>query len=179
MAAPLTPLRTQYLFDLSGVKYKSRTDLLNLQRQWNTFEQVENYNDIVYQKISVGDRRTLYYQFKTRQEYTDYRNGQELHVLRYPTLASAGAFASISERALPDVPVLVKAPNYSSSAATERGLLLSTSTTESQRMEAASDLSIYTYVSTYNSEHYFKYNFASNEEKLAYHRAERLLRMSS
>jgi hypothetical protein len=176
MATALTPLRTQYMYDLSGVKYRSRADLLNLQRQWETFERVENYNDIVYQQISAGNRGTLYYQFRTRQEYMDYKNGQELHVLRYPALAKAGAFSSISERAMPDVPVLVKAPTYSMS--TDRGILFSTSIMESQRMENQSDLAVYTYVSTYNSEHVFKYNFPSNEEKIAYHRAERLLRMN-
>lgn len=171
-----SPLRTQYSYDLTGVKYKSRADLLNLQRQWETFERVENYNDIVYQQIAAGNRGTLYYQFSTRQEYIDYRNGQELHILRYPVLAKASAFSSISERTLPDVPILIKAPTYSMSS--DRGILFSTSVMESQRMENQSDIAVYTYVSTYNSEHVFKYNFPSNEEKIAYHRAERLLRMN-
>lgn len=170
------PLRTQYMYDLSGVKYKSRADILNLQRQWETFERVENYNDIVFQQIAAGNRGTLYYQFITRQEYMDYRNGQELHILRFPVLAREGVFALISERALPDVPVLVKAPTFSMSS--DRGILFSTSIMESQRMGTQTDLAVYTYVSTYNSEHVFKYNFPSNEEKIAYHRAERLLRMN-
>jgi hypothetical protein len=174
-----TPLRTQYIFDLSGVKGRSRTELLNLQRQWDTFERVENYNDIVYQKLATGDRGTLYYQFASRQESLDYRNGQELHVLRYPSLAATGAFNSISERPMPDVPVTTRAPTYSMTSLQDRGLFFSTSTTESERLTQESDLTIYTHVSTFNGTHYFKYNFVSNDEKIAYHRAERLLRMGS
>lgn len=165
-----TPLRTQYIFDLSGVKYKTRADVFRLQRQWETFERVENYNDVVYQKIVAGDRGTLYYQFRSRDELLDYRNGQELHVLRYPVLGAAGEFNSISNRAMPNVPVTTKAPEYT--MAPSRGINFSTSITASERVAMNNDLTIYAHVSTYNSQHYFKYIFPSDEEKLAYHRAE-------
>lgn len=41
-----------------------------------------------------------------------------------------------------------------------------------------SDQAIYEHVSTYNGEHTYKYIFPSNEEQLAYHRAERLMLMN-
>ena len=162
-----TPLRTQYVFDSSGYKYKTRADLLRLQRQWETFERVENYNDIVYQKIANGDRGTLYYQFRTHEEYKDYRNGQELHVLKFPTLPT-GTFASISERPMPDVPVIVKAPIYTMAPTTD-----AKSVPASVAAAATNDMTIYMYVSSYNAAHVYKYNFVSDEERLAYHRAER------
>jgi hypothetical protein len=172
-----TPIRTQYIFDLSGVKYKTRADILRIQRQWETFERGENYNDIVYQKLATGNRETLYYQFRTRDELLDYRNGQELHVLRYPVLGAAGEFNSISNRAMPNVPVTTKAPEYS--MAPTRGLNFSTSMSASELTSLNNDMTIYMHVSSYNSEHYFKYNFPSDEEKLAYHRAELRIMMSN
>jgi hypothetical protein len=168
-----TPLRTQYIFDSSGYKYKTRADLLRLQRQWETFERVENYNDIVYQKIATGDRGTLYYQFRTHEEYTDYRNGQELHVLKFPTLPT-GTFASISERPMPDVPVIVKAPVYTMAPATD-----AKSVPASVAAAATNDMTIYMYVSSYNVAHVYKYNFVSDDERLAYHRAERRILTST
>lgn len=169
-----TPQRTQYPFDLTGVKYKSRSDILKMQRQWETFERVENYNDIVYQKLQTGDRGTPYYFFKDREELNDYRAGQELHILRNPTLPPS-TFESIASRAMPDVAVRVKAPEYSMGT-TPRGLAVSTATTASEATAASTDMTIYMYVSSYNAEHTFKYIFTSDEEKMAYHRAERRVR---
>lgn len=173
-ATPVYP-RTQYAFDLSGVKFKSRSDILKMQRQWETFERVENYNDAVYQKLLTGDRSTPYYFFRDNEELKDYRNGQELHVLRYPTLPS-GTFASISSRPMPDVAIVARPPEYSMSTA-PRGVALSTATTASETTTATMDMTIYTYVSSYNGSHVFKYSFASDDEKMAYHRAERRIRM--
>jgi hypothetical protein len=162
-----TPLRTQYPFDSSGYKFKTRAELLRLQLQWETFERVENYNDLVYQKIATGDRGTLFYQFRTREEYQNYKNGQELHVLKYPTLPT-NTFASISERPMPDVPVTVKAPIYTMTPSSD-----AKSVPASVAAAAVNDMTIYMYVSSYNAAHVFKYTFVSDEERLAYHRAER------
>lgn len=175
MATPETPLRTQYFFDLSGVRGKSRGDILAMQRQWETFERIENYNDIIYQRLEQGYRDKTYYQFRDRSELNDYRNGQEMHVLRYPS-ASTGTFASISDRPMPDVEVKTRAPNYSMGI--ERGLLYSTSISASEMLEMQADMTIYTHVSSFNATHVFKYNFPSDEEKMAYHRAERRIRMA-
>ena len=169
MATPnLKPLRTQYAFDLSGVKYKSRSDIFRMERQWNTFERVENFNDIIFQRFGLGLRDQTYYRFKDREELNDYRNGQELHILRYPYLPTS-TFASISERPMPDVAVIIGAPTDSQ---IPRGLHYSTPILASVRTENEANLAIYTHVSTYNSAHVYKYNFASDEEKMAYHKAE-------
>lgn len=170
---PSTPLRTQYLFDLSGVRYKSRADILKMQRQWYTFERIENYNDVIYQRFSLGYRDKTYWQFVNREEMNDYKNGQELHILRYPTLPT-GTFNSISGRPMPDVPVITQPPNFSQIS---RDIPVPTSIPSSERTEKTSDMSIYMHVSTYNAGHVYKYIFESNEEKMAYHRAERLVRM--
>jgi hypothetical protein len=167
-----SPLRIQYPFDLSGVKFKSRSDILTMQRQWNMFESVENYNDIIYQRFSVGDRSKSYYQFRDRAELNDYRVGQILHINRYPNLPS-GTFESISLRALPDVPVKIGPSNYT--LLPPRDIPQTAAIPSSVKTTEDSDIAIYTHVSTFNSEHYFKYNFVSDEERIAYHRAERLV----
>ena len=51
------PLRTQYPFDTTGLKYVSMSDIMRFQRQWETFEKVENYNDIIYQKLQTRIER--------------------------------------------------------------------------------------------------------------------------
>jgi hypothetical protein len=170
-----TPLRTQYVFDLSGVKSKPYAAILAMQRQWETFERVENYDDIIYQRFSVGDRSQTYYTFRNREELLDYRSGQELHVLRYPWLPLS-TFASIRDRPMPDVAITAKPPSYSAGT-TPRNLLLSTPMTASERLAMEADMTIYAHVSTFNATHYFQYNFPSDDEKMAYHRAERRIRM--
>jgi hypothetical protein len=172
--AQFTPLRTQYLFDLSGVMCKSRGQLLTMRQQWDTFERVENYNDVIYQYLRIGVRNKSYYQFTTRGELTDYRNGQELHILRYPFL-DCSTFDPISNRAVPDVtpitppPFVTQPPKVCSP--------VSTAIVASEYQQQQSDLAIYMHVSTYNSAHCYKYLFPSNDEKIAYHRAERLVLM--
>lgn len=169
------PLRTQYAFDLSGVKYKSRIDILTMQRQWETFERVENYNDIIYQRFAAGDRSQTYYQFRDSGERNDYRVGQILHLNRYPRLPT-GTFDSISLRAMPNVTVRVAAPNYTISPMPLA--YIPGAIPESMATDNTADITIYTYVSTYNSDHVYKYNFMSDEERLAYHRGERLVQFS-
>lgn len=167
------PLRTQYVFDLSGIKFRSRSDILAMQRQWETYERIENFNDIIYQRFSIGDRSQTYYQFTGQAERNDYRLGMQLHINRYPWLP-AGTFDSISARPMPDVVVRSAAPNYTISPmplAPIPGAI-----PESVSTDNRADVVIYTNVSTFNSIHYFKYNFVSDEELLAYHRGERLVR---
>ena len=80
-----------------------------MQQQWNVFEQVENYNDVIYQRFELGLRDRTYYTFKNREEINDYRIGQELHILRYPGVS----FTPISNRPMPTVAVIREAPSYS------------------------------------------------------------------
>lgn len=170
-----SPMRTAYPFDLSGVKFKSRSEILSMQRQWETFERVENYNDIIYQRFSNGDRSQTYYQFRDRTEMNDYRIGQQLHERRYPT-APPGTFAPISNRPMPDVVVRVSAPNYT--LLPPRDIPQRAAIPESVATASAADMAIYSYVSTFNGTHYFQYNFVSDEERIAYHNGERLVRLS-
>lgn len=166
----LKPKRTQYVFDLSGVRFKSRAEILRMQQQWNTFEQVENYNDVIYQRFELGLRDKTYYTFKNREEMNDYRIGQELHVSRYPGVS----FTQISNRPMPTVAVIREAPSYSQ---VSRVLgPVSTMMTATERTEKVADTAVYIHVSTFNAAHVYKYNFTSQEERLAYHRAERELR---
>lgn len=165
-----TPLRTQYAFDLSGVKCKSQSDLISFQRQWATFERVENYDDIVFQKLMVGNRGTLFYQFNGRQEATDYKNGQTAHIKRYPWLPPT-TFDSIRLRALPTTAMTVPPPNEAGPSKICGPF--SPTQTSSERLVRAADLTTYVHVSTFNAVHVYKYAFVSDEEKMSYHRAER------
>jgi len=175
MDPKLTPQRKQYAFDLSGVRYKTRSDILKMQQQWNIFEQVENYNDVIFQRFELGLWDKPWYQFRDREEANNYKNGQELHILRYAYLPT-GTFASISGRLMPDVEVKRSPSNYSQ---VSRDVITTAAMPASLATEQRTDLQIYSFVSTYNTDHYYKYNFVSDEERLAYHRAELLLRMSS
>ena len=162
--------RTQYFFDLSGVRCKSRADTLIMQRQWNIYEQVENYNDIVYQRIQAGYRDRLFYQFVNRQEISDYRTGQQLHILRYPWLPPC-TFDSISNRPFPKTPAIVPAPIFITQDLPCG--IPNNAISASEKTSQQSDMAIYTHVSSYNTEHTYKYIFTSNEEKMAYHRGEK------
>ena len=159
------------MFDLSGVKYKSRSDILTMRNQWNTFERVENYDYDVYQRLLVGDRGTPYYQF-TGEERIDYRKGQLLHMARYPWLPPS-TFQSIRSLPLPNVPMVV--PPLT---AVRNDPSIAEPLSASVRTSQTTDLTVYNHVSTYNAKHVYKYIFASNEEQMAYHRAERMLHAS-
>ena len=166
------PTRTQYPFDLSGVSCKSRGGLIVMRQQWETFERVENYNDIVYQHLQKGDRSKVFYQFPTRGELNDYRNGQELHILRYPWLPPC-TFAPISQLPYPNVVFTNSVPIYNQ--VQKPCAPVSTAITSSEYQAQQSDISIYVHVSTYNAAHVYKYLFPSNEEQISYHRGERLV----
>ncbi|NBR14743.1 MAG: hypothetical protein EBU01_09190 [Crocinitomicaceae bacterium] len=169
----MTPNRTQYAFDLSGVKCKTRADIINLQRAWETFEKTENYDDVVQQQLQKGYRGTLFYQFADRSQANDYRRGQELHVLRYPWL-HPGTFASLRYSTFTTTPSMTGVP-YISPMTPKICSATNDTITSSERLSQVTDMNTYIYVSTYNQQHAYKYIFTSDDDKMAYHRAERLL----
>jgi len=159
--------RIQYPYDLSGVKYQTKSDLLTRQRQWNTYEQVENSNYNLYQSFLSGNFSKSWYQFRANNEASDYRVGQQLHTVRYSNLP-ATYFQSISLAPLP-ICTNGTAPAFYSQAPKQTNPTM----TEGEKTENNADLAIYTQVSSYNVLHStFTYQFTSNEEQLAYHRAE-------
>ncbi len=166
-----TPKRTQYPFS-ANVRYKSKSEILLLENQWETFERVENYNDIIFQRISEGLRDQPFYQFLSNQEYKDYKAGQELHVLAFPTLPPS-TFAPISERPFPNVPIKTALPYYHQ---TDKYIIPAPAISSEELTQQRADLEIYTYVSTFNDAHVYKYAFVSDEEKMAYYRAEKRVR---
>jgi hypothetical protein len=146
--------RTQYPFDTSNIKYKTRGEILDLQRKWNTFEEIENYNNIIFQRFSVGLRNKTYYQYKSAAELKDYRSGQELHELKYPGISFA--------------PILSGPPTY---IPVSRSTIPTVPATDSSAQTLTrAETAMYVYVSTYNTSHHYQYNFASNEEQIAYNR---------
>lgn len=180
--------RQPFLFDLSGVKCKSRSEILTMQRQWNTFEEIENYNDQIYNRFCQGLRDKPYYQFRDMTEKNDYRIGQMLHVNRYPWITTdaristvagvqVSTLASISDRQIPNVKIIAGPQNYSQ--VSKSCGPTSTMLTQAEYMAQQAENTIYAHVSTYNVLHKYKYAFTSDEEKLMYLRAERRMRLGT
>jgi len=161
--------RTPYFFDLSGVKYKPLSEVHTMRRQWDTFERVENYDNEIYNRFSQGYFDKQYYQFRNSDERNDYKVGQLLHINRYPWLPST-TFAPIRDRPMPSVPVLAKPIEF---IQVSRCIIPPIPITQEERTIQQNDLSIYAHVSTYNRDHVYKYQFTNEEERFAYHRAER------
>ena len=162
------PKRTQYPFSMS-TRYKTKSEAMLLENQWETFERVENYNDIIFQRIQDGLRDQPFYQFLSGQELKDYNAGQNLHILAFPNLPPS-TFASISERPLPNTPIKTVLPYYHQ---TDKYINPPPAISAEELTQRRSDLEIYTYVSTFNTAHVYKYNFVSDEEKMAYYRAQK------
>jgi len=161
--------RTQWPYDLSGVKYQTKSDMIRLETQWNTFERVENINFLIYIKFLSGDFSQTWYQFVTNEEAANYRVGQQLHTNRYPYLPPA-TFTSIS---LAPLPICTNSSGPAIYTQPSKSTLSPPAISESQKTESNQDLAIYTQISTFNTIHStFTYQFTSNEEQMAYYRAE-------
>lgn len=166
-----TPQRIQYPFS-ANTRYKTKSDILIMENQWNIFERVENYNDIIYQRIQDGYRDQPYYHFLSNQEFKDFKRGQELHILAFPNLPPS-TFAFISERPLPITPIKTPLPYYHQ---VDKYILAPPAISSEELTRQRADTEVYVYVSTFNDSHIYKYNFVSDEEKMAYYRAEKRIR---
>jgi hypothetical protein len=172
----LVPQRTQYPFAaLTDSQLKSILGInqplsrrLFLQNQWDTFERIENFNDVIYQQFQQGNRSNLYYQFKNDEEFKNYKAGQQLHVNAYPSLP-VSTFAAVRDRPMPDVPILTGLPL---DTGVPRFQINTITPTASEKAQASADLEVYAYVSTYNATHYLKYAFPDDVEKNAFERGE-------
>ena len=162
-----TPQRTAYPFADANMRYKSRGDILRMEEQWNTFERVENYNDLIYQKFQQGIRNVMYYVFASDQEYKNYKAGQQLHIQTYPALPCS-TFDPISQRPMPDVAPITGLPLETNVC---RALPNRYIPSSSEQAAINSDLAIFTYITSYNATHQLKYAFVDDEEKTAYERA--------
>ena len=176
----LTPQRTQYPFGTLTNEQRQRLIGLNpplikrilFEEHWNTFERIENYNDVIYQKYEKGERGEMYYQYRTNQEFNDYNSGQLLHILAYPNLP-ASTFQPIRDRPLPDVPIVGSLPLETN---VPRFTLNRLVPSASEQATFRAELEVYAYVSTFNASHALKYTFADDAEKNAYERVELRLR---
>jgi hypothetical protein len=166
-----SPKRTQYPFS-ANTRYKTKSDILLMQNQWDTFERVENYDDVIFQRIQDGLRDKTFYQFLSNQEFKDYKQGQELHVLTFPTLPPS-TFASIRDKPLPTTPTKTPLPYYHQ---VDKFIVAPTPLSSEELTQQRADTEVYAYVSTFNNTHVYKYAFVSDEEKMAYYRAEKRIR---
>jgi hypothetical protein len=162
-----TPKRTQYPFSDVNIRYKSKSEALIMQNQWDTFERVENYDDVIYQMYEVGDRSKTFYLFASDAEFKAYNAGQLLHINTYPTLPGS-TFASIRDRPFPNVRTKTSLPYWTG---VERFVVNNIVPTASELALQQADLEVYAGVSTYNGTHVLKYQFVDGDEKAAYDRA--------
>jgi hypothetical protein len=98
----LSPPRS-VAFDLSGVFFKSRTEINDIRLAWNTFENIAISNINVTAGIANGSislvksdavNDPLYHSFKGMAERNLFLRGQILHTERYPFIN----FSSIGSR---------------------------------------------------------------------------------
>ena len=157
--------RTQYPFSASYYRYKTRSEIEILRRQWETFERVENYNFAVRARMNSGFFDQRFYTFLSNSELMDYRRGQALHIAQFPTVD----FTSESEKFVQQSTIYVGVAYETREA--PRGTYFSTSISDSERIKLQADMNIYMNVSTFNSTHVYKWVFSSDEERLAYERA--------
>lgn len=177
--------RVPFDCDLS-IKCKSQAEILTMKRQWDTFERIESYNDIIYNRFCQGLRDKPYYQFKDMSEKNDYSIGQMLHTNKYPYITTdpristidgvkVTTLAQISGRQIPNVEIIAGPQSYSQVPKT----IIPTSSimTSAEYLAQQAENTIYAHVSTYNGTHKYKYAFTTEDEKLMYLRAERRSRL--
>jgi len=171
-----TPRRVQYPYDaltsaqqlhLVG-RNQPLIRKIRIQEQWATFERIENYNDVIYQKYEQGNRGDLYYQYKSNEELNNYNAGRLLHILAYPSLPAA-TFQPNRDRPLPNVPIIGGIPLETN---VPRFVMNRPVPSSSERATFRAELEVYSYVSTYNHTHVLKYTFANDVEKNAYERVD-------
>lgn len=162
------PRRTQYPFNIS-MQYKSLTDRIKLEMQWNTYEQIENEDDVTYQRIQYGYREKMFHQFRDAEEFKNYRAGQELHANQYPFIR----FTTVRDRTFPTAPAKTQVTEYTQ---VRRDIRPTVPLRSEEYAQQQSENNVYVYVSTYNQSHVYKYNFVSDEERMMYYRAEKRIR---
>lgn len=95
------PVRVQY--DLSGVFYKSRGEIIKMREAWNSFEQITISNLQTSTLIGIGDItiapssgdiNSPYHFFETMTSRNKFLQGQMLHIERYPYIN----FSTLSTR---------------------------------------------------------------------------------
>jgi len=94
MSTLRSTMRSTFSYDASGVQYRSRAELTDLVRQWNTFERIENYNFIVLNKLATiipsapGQLDgSVFLRPADYDEKIDYTKGQLAHIARYPDIS--------------------------------------------------------------------------------------------
>jgi len=154
--------RTQYPFNASWYKYKTPAEINILRRQWNMFEMVENCDFQIRIQMNAGYFGHRWYTFLQSSDHTDYTRGKMLHEAQYPTVD----FTPERNKFVQQSTIYTKvAYEYSQPS---NGLLLSSAMTEGERIKKNSDTLMYINVSTYNATHVYKWNFSSEDDRLAY-----------
>lgn len=161
--------RTQYPFQASWYKYKTLGEINILRRQWNMFETVENYDYKIRIQMNAGYFSQRWYAFLLASDHTDYNQGLSLHRSQYPTID----FTPERNKFVQQSTIYTKV-TYDFSQPSN-GLLLSSAMTEGERVKKNSDLLMYINVSTYNATHVYKWNFSSEDDRLAYEKIARSL----
>jgi hypothetical protein len=79
---PFVPTGT---FDLSGYLCLPTSYKILYQYWWNTYEQIQAVDANTSTLRNAGDKSLTYYTFRNNEEMVAFKNGNLLHVARYPT----------------------------------------------------------------------------------------------
>ena len=86
------PLRSTVCFINTSKSYITNAEYITLQKMWNKFEQVENHDAEVYNRlINTLPKPTMerpWYQFSGDEERQLYLSGQINHILEFPLVSS-------------------------------------------------------------------------------------------
>jgi hypothetical protein len=158
--------RTQYPYSSTYFPRKSNQELITYQRQWNTYENVENFNQSIYNDYVNGIVSRSYYTFNGTQELQDYNAGLLLHRQALPTIT----FTPIGTLPIPPA-AQAKFSGVPTFNLRQCGPIPSNRVqlTNAELNEQAKQLTNYTYISTYNFKYPNEpYQFKTLEEMLSY-----------
>jgi hypothetical protein len=71
-------------FDISGFYCLPQNVLLSYRENWNTFNRIQSYNIGISTQKAQGATTLYYYQYTSFVEKNAFRQGNFLHVRRYP-----------------------------------------------------------------------------------------------
>lgn len=175
------PLRSTFCFPGSTFLFQSHSDILQLKTQWDTFEKVENYNSIVLNNLantvpqennSINDN-SIFYQFESSEEKTNYTMGQLYHTAIYPDVVDfRKPYASRPIPYTSAVLSTIKKQNYdpdTSSLTVCKNVLPPPPLDSDIILNNRLGLNIYVRVSTQNAQFpKSPYKFTSNQEYITY-----------
>lgn len=188
----VAPFRSTFCYINTTKFYLAQNDIIALKEQWAKFEDVENHDSIVYNKIlnSVPEQTATsadkpWFKFANDTERQIYLKGQAHHLAEYPSVSDfqipySKKLVTLSSTVLQTLSTIYPSPIINiqpiSSVASTIATLPSTTSQLNPKQQSSDEilknktaLNLYVRVSTQN--HFFPkspYKFKGNDEYLLY-----------